>query len=157
MRLLGLGSDQILLARVKQDLALQIETARVGLLVIHMAIRLAEEKLPVDIQPSGGRRRQQRFCISARSADAVGGEQAGQVQRLAEDWRGEIAVVDRTGILKQALVALESRAPLFERDMQPRLFESDAGAIQIRGIAEGVGNRIVVAVSDKNRRAAPST
>ena len=95
VRLLGRGGDQILLARIKQHLALQIKIAGVGLLVVHMAIGLAEEKLPVDIQPGGGIRRQQSFAIGARSANAISGQQIGQIQSLSQDRRGDIAVVHR--------------------------------------------------------------
>ena len=57
----------------------------------------------------------------------------------------------------QALIALESRATLFERHVKVRLLESHAAAVQVGGIAQGIGNRIVVSVGDKNGCAGTGT
>src|SRR5258708_5649622 len=137
---------------MNQNLGMKIKVAGVGLMVVDVAVRLAVEELAIDIQPTGGIRREQGFAVGARSANTVSRQQAVQVQGLAEDGRGGIAEIHQTRILIEALIALESRAPLFQRHVKTGLFESDAAAIQIRGIAQGIGNRVFIAVRDKNRR-----
>ena len=70
----------LLFARIKQNLALQIQIARVVLLIVDVGVRLAVKELAVNIQPAGGVGRQQGLAVGARSADSVSGQQAGQVQ-----------------------------------------------------------------------------
>jgi hypothetical protein len=59
VRQLGRRRNQVLLAVVKQQLTRQDEVSGVGLLLADRAIRLAEEKLSVDIHPRSCIRREQ--------------------------------------------------------------------------------------------------
>ena len=47
------GRNQILLAGIEQHLALQEQISRVGLLIVDVGVRLAVEKLAVEIEPGG--------------------------------------------------------------------------------------------------------
>ena len=54
----------------------------------------------------------------------------------------KLPLFKRAGRLIQALIALECRAALFERQVKMRLLEPNAAAVQVGGIEECSGNRI---------------
>src|SRR6202007_2154101 len=93
VRQLRRSRKQVLLAVVKQQLTRQNEVSAVGLLIVDRAIRLAKEKLAVEIQLRCGIRREQAFAISAVTADPIGSLQVGQIQRLAQERRGNVSKV----------------------------------------------------------------
>ncbi len=97
--------------------------------------------------------REQSLAVDAGAANAVGGQQTGQIDCLAEDRRRDVAEIGRAGVLKDALIVLERGAALLERRVKPAQLEADAAAVEIGQIAQRVGHRKFVGVGDERRRA----
>ncbi len=68
VRRLRRRGDQILLAGVEQQLALEHQVAVVVLRIVHVGLRLAIEELAVEIEPGRYVGREQTFAISAVAA-----------------------------------------------------------------------------------------
>src|SRR5581483_817915 len=114
VRLFGGGVQDLLFARIEEDLTLEVQIAGVSLLIMHVSVRLAVEELGINVQPTGGASCQQSFAIGAGPANSIRREQAIEIQRLPENRCAGIAIIHGGGrILKQALVAFEPRAAFF--------------------------------------------
>ena len=119
MRHLGFGGKQKQLGIVEEQLILLIEVAGGGLLIVHRVIRLAVEKLAVEVEPACDAGGQERLAVDAGAANPVRRHQARQAERLPQHRRWHVAEVRCAAALIEALIVLERGAALFERGMHP--------------------------------------
>src|SRR5579862_8220118 len=81
---------------------------------------------------------------------AVSAEEIGQIERIPEDRREEVTVIDAARLV-DGLIILKPRAALFEGRVEAAKLEAHAGAKAGGAIAQKSGGGIRIAVADECR------